>query len=361
MPPSLDADQAAWRAGWIAYKTGDVAEALAAFRRLQRPDCSRSLQAASLYWSSRAQESHRRPAEAQLLLRTVVERFRNDYYGVRAAARLRIGPAPSARPASSRQAPAAETSAGTDSGPPPDPGRFTGAAREAVETALELESLRLDEDASQAYEFAFRHAPGDTGLNLRLAVLALRRGDRTGALPYLRAAYPELLSMNQATLPRSHKEALYPLGEWNEIARASARRSLDPYLVCALILQESAFNPLAVSRAGAIGLMQVMPETGREVATLTRVKPPRREELFEASTNISLGTAYLSGLLSRYKDRIEPALAAYNAGDGRASRWWAASHGDAEVFVEEIPFTETRLYVKRIVANHRMYRLLYGG
>ena len=363
MPPSLQADQAAWRAGWIAYKAGAVAEALSAFRRLQRPDCSRSLQAASLYWSARAQESHRRPAEARSMLLTVVERFRNDYYGVRAAARLRIGPSPSAHPASSRQAPApaAETPAGADSGPPPDPGRFTGAAREAVETARELESLRLDEEASQAYEFALRHAPGDTGLNLRLADLALRRGDRTGALPYLRAAYPTLLSMNQATLPRSHKEALYPLGEWTEIARASARRSLDPYLVCALILQESAFNPLAVSRAGAIGLMQIMPETGREVATLTRVRPPRREDLFQASTNISLGTAHFSGLLTRYKGRLEPALAAYNAGDGRVSRWWAASRGDAETFVEDIPFTETRLYVKRIVANHRVYRLLYGS
>ena len=107
--------------------------------------------------------------------------------------------------------------------------------------------------------------------------------------------------------------------------------------------------------------MQLVPETAQALAHQVGAGPIEREKLFDPQVNILLGTAFLSDLLRQYGGRLEVALAAYNAGASRASRWWAGSHGDAERFVEEIPFTETRLYVKRIISNRRMYELLYGS
>jgi soluble lytic murein transglycosylase len=152
---------------------------------------------------------------------------------------------------------------------------------------------------------------------------------------------------------------IYPL-PYEDLIHGEARaRVVDHALVAALIKQESNFDPRAVSRAGAAGLMQLMPEVGRQLATAHGIAGWRDPLLRQPEVNVQLGTAHLAGLLRRYRDPAH-ALAAYNAGTGRVDRWLAKrGAGDPEVFVERIPFTETRDYVRLVQRNQALYRSLY--
>ena len=130
--------------------------------------------------------------------------------------------------------------------------------------------------------------------------------------------------------------------------------------MAALIRQESSFDPGAVSRAGARGLMQIMPATGRALARTLRLRY-RRSSLHDPGTSLRLGTLYLRQMLNRFDGRVEQALAAYNAGPRRVRAWRKARPGlSAEEFIESIPFTETRNYVKIILAAREQYRWIHS-
>jgi soluble lytic murein transglycosylase len=154
---------------------------------------------------------------------------------------------------------------------------------------------------------------------------------------------------------------LYPLA-YEDLVRAEAQaRRVDHALVAALIRQESSFEPRAISRAGAAGLMQIMPEVGRKLAASHGFTAWRDPFLRQPEVNVQLGTAHLANLLRQYRD-VTHALAAYNAGSGRVARWLTKRGAyDPEVFVERIPFTETRDYVRIVERNRALYRALYDG
>jgi soluble lytic murein transglycosylase len=154
---------------------------------------------------------------------------------------------------------------------------------------------------------------------------------------------------------------VYPLlrdVELTLVGRARAN-NLDPALVAGLIRQESSWNPRAVSRAGARGLMQVMPSVGEEIARSLRYPFWDAALLFDPNVNIELGTAHLRAALSTHS--LPRALAAYNAGASRVRRWVRRTGADdPELFIERIPYTETRDYVRIVLRNTEIYRALHG-
>jgi soluble lytic murein transglycosylase len=153
---------------------------------------------------------------------------------------------------------------------------------------------------------------------------------------------------------------VYPLLYSDLLAAEARRHRLDPALVAALIRQESSFTPRAVSRAGARGLMQVMPNVGRAIARSRGYPLWDPALLFDPAANLELGTSHLAAALRQHPD-LTRALAAYNAGDSRVRRWnRKAGVSDPEVFAERIPFDETRDYVRIVQRNVEMYRVLYG-
>jgi soluble lytic murein transglycosylase len=132
--------------------------------------------------------------------------------------------------------------------------------------------------------------------------------------------------------------------------------------VAGLIRQESEFNAGAVSRAQALGLTQVRPATGRQIARKLGVRRFNSRMLFQPSVNLRLGTYYLRSLLDKQEGHWERTLAAYNAGPTRAAEWatWHEYREPAE-FVESVPFTETREYIQAVLRNAEVYRRLYGS
>lgn len=153
---------------------------------------------------------------------------------------------------------------------------------------------------------------------------------------------------------------LYPLQHRDLVFRYSRANGLDPWLVAAVINVESRWRPLAVSRRGARGLMQVMPETGEWAAAKIRLSGFQPDQLFEPETNVRIGTWYLAWLLQQFDGNQTAALAAYNSGDHQVRRWLAERVWSGEPqTVSQIPFPETRGYVVKVLAQHKRYIQIY--
>jgi len=171
-------------------------------------------------------------------------------------------------------------------------------------------------------------------------------------------------SLVRAGAPQTKRllRVLYPFPYRELVTREASERGIDPILLAALIRQESAFTPAIYSPAGAIGLMQVMPATGRDLARSQGLKGFTPESLETAEINLHLGTKFLLDMGNRYADGELPlVLSAYNAGPTRARRWRGLPEfSDPIRFTERIPFDETRGYVKNITRNIGLYQFLYG-
>jgi soluble lytic murein transglycosylase len=141
-----------------------------------------------------------------------------------------------------------------------------------------------------------------------------------------------------------------------------AAQSVDPDLLSAIIREESQYDERAVSRVGALGLMQVMPATANTVAKKLGMAEVKRDDLFDEETNVRIGARYVAQLLEQFSGNIIYTVAAYNAGP-QAVSGWIAKYGQREPdeFVELIPYQETRLYVKRVLRSYREYQRLRQG
>jgi soluble lytic murein transglycosylase len=161
-------------------------------------------------------------------------------------------------------------------------------------------------------------------------------------------------------VPASVWKALYPLPYESALRREAARNGFDPMLAAGLIRQESTFQADAVSPANAVGLMQVLPTTGRLLAKQLKLRYAKTK-LFDPDYNIQLGMLYVAGLL-RATGEPEYALAAFNAGEDRIALWRAErNYEEIPELVESIPFTETRDYVQIVLRNAEVYRMIYGA
>ncbi len=126
--------------------------------------------------------------------------------------------------------------------------------------------------------------------------------------------------------------------------------------------EESTYRPDIASPAGAMGLMQIIPQTGDRIASSLGVPAFQADILLEPDTNIRFGTFYLKRLVGRFSGSEVLAIAAYNAGPNIVSRWLERDGRQAkDVFVESVPYSETRRYLRRVVRSLRVYQLLYDG
>lgn len=338
-PQGRWADRAAWRVGFAAFRAGRFDEAATVFEQAVRVRPVTAFTPGFLYWSGRARQQLGQAERARQLLQETVLRFKRSYHGARAAESLRALGVPAA------SAPALA---------PPAP------ERDIPEPQLtRLRQLLLIERVDEALE-ELQALPPSPAVQATVAWLESRRGRLRPAITAMKRAYPDWVGAAGDQLPEPVWRILYPLEFRTELERAAAAEGLDPALVAALVCQESTFEAGAVSAAGARGLMQIMPATGRVLARQTGLRYSR-SALHQPTVSLQMGTRYLRDLLDRFSGSAEKALAAYNAGPHRVDAWTALRPGlTAEEFVETIPFTETRNYVMIILAAREQYRRIYG-
>lgn len=152
---------------------------------------------------------------------------------------------------------------------------------------------------------------------------------------------------------------IYPLKFSGSISKYSSQMQVDPYLISAIIKSESNFNQYAVSRKGAVGLMQLSPSTAKWVAQKLKI-PYSYNDLFDPDYNIRIGSWYIKYLINYYNGDVKLAVAAYNAGLANVDRWLAKTKRYT-IEVTEIPFKETNHFVKRVFKSYEMYKKLYPG
>jgi soluble lytic murein transglycosylase len=281
--------------------------------------------------------------------RTIAD-YRNLYYG-RAAIRETERIQAARRPAGAGPvSPASlELPPTISAGPRPD-------------NATLIESLlasRMDDEAIG--ELRHLQATGGASplVEATIAFALNRQGRLRPAITSMRRAYPQFMAAGGEALPKEILTVIYPLDHWGVIVSHAAEKKLDRYLVAALIAQESTFQADIRSSANAIGLMQIIPATGRRYAQRLGIRPFSTMRLIDPQVNVDIGTTFLSDLIRRFGD-VAPALASYNAGEGRVARWLAERPGlDRDEFIDDIPYPETQNYVKRIIGTAEDYRRLY--
>ena len=187
-------------------------------------------------------------------------------------------------------------------------------------------------------------------------------GENARALQAMKRSKVPFFSLPVSEVPVAYWQLVFPRPYWQQLSLDAQNQGLDPYLVTSLIRQESEFNPGAVSRANAFGLMQLLPSTAKGLAKKDGERHFNANELFDPTENMRLGTTYLRENIDHYGGQVEYALAAYNAGDAPVRQWIASGdYKDVPEWVESIPYTETRDYVQSILRNREVYRAVYAG
>jgi soluble lytic murein transglycosylase len=361
-------DAAFWTRAWIHYRQSAFRQALADLQRLQARGGSDSrFQVQALYWQGRIFEGLKKKTKAAETYRRLLSiHSDDDYYAEQTRRRLRTLSQKAAQtrlPVTRREAGGGrrlESPLATlqpiacSSSPAP--------CSSGVAKARLLTELKLGEEASEEFRALAGKYADDRGVlyeacSALLDLGYLEKGVRI-AKRLLRPLY--LHTRPAEPIPR-YWECLYPLGYWKLVQEQSARYTLDPYLVVALIREESAFGERVVSSSGAVGLMQLLPTTANGLVNNTG-KPAEPVKLDVPPTNIALGTRYLAMMIEEFKGNRARALAAYNAGPNQVRRWLERL-GDRvdDEFIEEIPFVETKTYVKRVLASYYRYRTQYSA
>jgi len=340
-----------WRIAWVAYlnRQPDADNRLSTFL-LKYPASANSVDA--LYWLGRITERGGNAARARSYYSKAVERFPQTYFGNAAAARLaKLGPG--------EENPAELV----DKIPPPPPLHpfdepVPAAAEDRWARAQALRAIAFDSSAEQELKNAY-FATASPRFLLEAAQAAFDQGHYGAGMAYARIIVPNFDARKINEVPVAAWRALYPLPYEAALRREAARNDFDPMFAAGLIRQESTFQADAVSPANAIGLMQVLPKTGKLLARQLRVRYTR-DKLFEPDYNIEIGMAYIAGLV-RQTGALEYAAAAYNAGEDRIAAWKSErNYEEIPELVESIPFTETREYVQVVLRNTAVYRMIYG-
>ena len=362
--PVSQRTEAQWREGWVFYQTGRYQEAIAAWQSIvDQRDSDWEPQA--LYWIAR---SHGRAGQSksQDMFRLLCKRYPYTYYCQLAQMQAGVSaliPAGQGRARKDADAAVATLSSFSDTAPTSvqnGNGRSEIERQSAYQRAVELRTLGLEQDAARELTALTDRYGRDPNMLTALSMMLNEVGAYHHALRLVRARFRDQLERTGGAVADGLWEVAYPMGLIPTI-KTQRVNGVDPFLVAAIIREESQYDWRAVSRVGAIGLMQIMPATANAVAQRYRLASVVREDLFDQETNIRIGVRYVEQLLAQFSGNVVQSIAAYNAGPSAVEGWASAYRGRSEdEFVELIPFRETRLYVKRVLRSYKEYVRLAG-
>ncbi|HKY19944.1 MAG TPA: lytic transglycosylase domain-containing protein [Vicinamibacterales bacterium] len=327
-----------WRMAIASLRGGNRPRAVKELQQVMRLRPDSETERAAAFWLAHAQDAAGSPAAATKRWASIVEQHPFSYYGLRAAARIR--------------APL----------PPPSLAFPNLTLRDEVTAHPDYKAATLLSRAGWLSEAAV-HARRLSAVFRRddaVALLAARAseaaGDHASAATLMSSYFGPYLQRPASGLPDDFWSLAYPRAYWSEVSGAAARHNVDPLLMLGLARQESHFERTARSPVGAVGLFQVMPYTAVELDR-SFSSPGAMERLTDASVSAELAAKLIASLQLRYEGAVAPAIASYNADKERVQVWWNTAKGlPEELFVDSIPYRETRAYVRQVLANYAMYR-----
>lgn len=335
-----------WNLGWTYTLWGKDDEALRIYDRYIRSYPDGDWKTNSLFWSAKTLDRLGRTAERNEKARQIVDEYPFSYYAYRAK---ELWP---------------ELEEGVASSPTqvfPDIDAELAKVDDArLTTVRELLEIGLDRAAAREMKGIAAEYADNPGVQFMLADVYVRGGEPFKANGVLQRQFRSFIRHGGENIPKRFWQILYPLAYWETIRVEAERRALDPYLVASIIRQESGFEPTTVSNAGAVGLMQIMPAEAERIGTSGGLGAITREDLFDPAKNIAVGAAEYAQKLELMSGKHILAIASYNAGEAAVSSWLERTPlVDPDIFVESIPYAETRLYVKTVTRNRSEYRRIY--
>jgi soluble lytic murein transglycosylase len=342
-PTGAYAERAVWKAGWWAYRQQNYRETIRFFEHGAAAFPRSDFRPSWLYWGARAHDALGNRAVATERFRLAATDYLNTYYGRLSWDQLQKRNEATVTPGVRRA---------IVTPPPPPPN---------VERIKRLIELGLYRPALNELQYAAKMWGDSAPLQATTALVHHKLGNLRPAIQTMKRAYPQYMTAGGEMLPDEIHRILFPLDYWPQLQAYARSHDLDPYLVAALVGQESTFDASIRSSANAIGLMQVMPATGRQYAKKLGISGFSEQRLTDAEINMRIGTQYLADLFRRFAGKAHYVIASYNAGEHRVDRW-RSERGDLpqDEFIDDIPYPETQNYVKRILGTAEDYRRLYG-
>ena len=345
-----------WRAGVASLRAGQNDRALTNLRSLNKRNPSGDLAPAALYWLGMAEEQTRRETTAIQTFRSVVEKFPYHYYGVRAREKLLL--------LTNRQN---DENTNTTLEFPVLNVKQSSRDRAEYKAAMVLARAGLTKDAAWYFRRLLASHRRDHGLALLAARASAEAGNHTSASNIIVNYFGIFLRQPANNLPTDFWELVYPRPFIKSIEVSASSFSINPILLFSLMRQESRFDHQARSPVGAIGLFQIMPYTAELLATSADVAEIVTKDgidetmLTKPSINSMIAAKLTSNLLNEFNMSIAPTIASYNAGEKRVAIWWKAAHGlSNDFFVDTIPYSETRRFVREVLANYSAYQRVYN-
>ncbi len=343
-PRSPLAPKALFQLAWLRFQSKDYRRAHKEFSKMKTTYPEHWLVSSATYWAGVSAErtGDRKSALAQY--RACARGHRHRYYGqlaLRSIDRLARG----GDPVATKPPPLREAGYRKWQQPPPK----SAPVREA---AALLSSMGFHELAAKEY----RRLGSSPYSRYHAARAFTAAGQSHRAIYLINKSFWDAVREGGSDLPRKFWEIVYPLA-----VKRKEPGGANPYLVNAVIRAESSFDPRAFSPAGAMGLMQLMPATGRRLARKHKIRIKSVNELFDPKINTRLGARHLGALIREFGGALVPAIASYNAGRIPVKRWWKTGRNKPiEIFIEEIPYQETKNYVKRVLGYYHEYKRIYG-
>ncbi len=336
-----------WTLGWTYFRAGRLDDALNTFARYAKQFPDGDYLSNSLFWSAKIHERRGNRAARDAAFHELEAGYPYSYFSYRA--RAIIGE------------PMLAPNDIANGNVFPDVDAPLAAANEPrLDSVHELAWLGLYREATREMKSVAAAYPTNLGMQFMLADLYVQGGEPFSANNVLQRKFRQFVRHGGTNVPHRFWEILFPLNYWETIRTESEQHQIDPYLMASIIRQESGFEPTTVSNADAIGIMQIMPAEAASIATRAGLTPPTREQLFDPKVNIAIGVAEYAQKLAAEHGNAVLAIAAYNAGEEPVGRWIAQTPiDDEDLFVEAIPFAETRLYVKTVSRNRFEYRRIY--
>jgi len=340
------ASEALWNIFWIEYDSDNYDTAIELGQKHINTYENTIASPAIRFWLGKIYEQTNNNQAAEKYYKTVLKKFPDSYYAFRASGRLQA--------LKGRQ----------DFGWSTNPQNLLPIDKLQINMPSSYSEIKQKHGilAAEAvalgdYETATLFIKDDRFLE---SWIKFQNGLTTNSIVTARKAMADLTDRPDSNDPRWR--LIYPIYYPGEINLNAGINKLDPFLVISLLKEESHFNPFAVSSSNARGLMQVLPGTARDIVRWKGLDRGCSRELFNPESNIKVGTAYLCHTCETLENNMLYAVAAYNCGPAAVKSWLKKTpHDDPDRFVENIPYTQTRDYVKKVFGSYWNYKRVYGA